>query len=222
LQTELKSLRNGAQLKVKICGTTNIDDALLCESMGADYLGFIFYPKSKRYITPESAYTIIKELYTSTQKVGVFVNESSDVINKTAALLQLDFVQLHGDESPNFISSIKIPVIKAFRVNDDFDFGIIEQYGKLIIPLLDTYSIDLYGGTGISFNWNIIPEKLKNNIFLSGGITSANLHYIYNKINPFAVDVSSSLESSPGKKDSKKINEFFSIINRLRQESQSI
>jgi phosphoribosylanthranilate isomerase len=209
-------------LKVKICGITNIDDALLCESMGADYLGFIFYPKSKRYLTTKTASSIIKELYTSTQKVGVFVNESSDVINKTAALLQLDFVQLHGDESPDFISSIKVPVIKAFRVNDDFDFGIIDQYGKMIIPLLDTFTKDSFGGTGKTFNWNIIPEKLTNNIFLSGGISSSNLAYIYENIQPFAVDVSSSLESSPGKKDTKKINEFFSIINLLRQESQSI
>lgn len=198
-------------MKVKICGITNIEDALLCEKLGADALGFIFYDKSKRYIQPNSAVDIIKMLSPFTLKVGVFVNDIPENINAISKLAGLNIVQLHGDEIPKQMAEINLPIIKAFRVNDDFDFDILNDY-KNCYFLFDTYSISEYGGTGKSFNWNIIPKHLKNKIILSGGISSSNIQRIINEINPYAVDVSSSLEEFYGKKSNEKLIEFFNNL----------
>lgn len=203
-------------MKVKTCGITNIEDALLCESLGTDALGFIFYKGSKRFVEPEEAEKIISKLSPFTVKVGVFVNSSSEEINKTATEVKLNVVQLHGDESPDIISKIKFPVIKSFRINNGFDFSILKKFEKTSY-LFDTYTEKEYGGTGKSFNWKIIPGELKSKIILSGGISINNIEDIYKNIKPAAVDLSSSLEVEPGKKDSKKVEEFFKKVNHLRR-----
>ena len=203
-------------MKIKICGITNSDDALFCESIGADALGFIFFRKSKRYIKPELAKNIITRLSPFTMKVGVFVNESVDFINKTASELNLNAVQLHGEESPDIIEKINLPVIKSFRINNEFDFSILEKYSNNSF-LFDTYSDSGYGGTGEVFNWKLIPEEIKSKIILAGGISIDNIADIFTNIKPAAVDLSSSLESEPGKKDKDKVKEFFKKINYLRR-----
>lgn len=203
-------------MKVKTCGITNIEDALLCESLGTDALGFIFYKGSKRFVEPEEAEKIISKLSPFTVKAGVFVNSSSEEINKTATEVKLNVVQLHGDESPDIISKIKFPVIKSFRINNGFDFSILKKFEKTSY-LFDTYTEKEYGGTGKSFNWKIIPGELKSKIILSGGISISNIEEIYKNIKPSAVDLSSSLEVEPGKKDSKKVEEFFKKVNHLRR-----
>ena len=202
-------------MKVKVCGITNIEDALLCESAGADMLGFIFYEKSKRFINFESARQIINKLSFLTSRVGVFVNESADKINSVIKILKLNAVQLSGDESPDMTDKIAVPVIKVFRVNENFDFDTISFYRK-VTPLLDTYSDSEYGGTGKSFNWQIIPEEIRSKIFLAGGISVHNIEEVFSRIKPFAVDISSSLENKPGRKDKTKVKEFFKKINQLR------
>ena len=116
------------QVKVKICGITNLEDALLCEELGADAIGFIFYKQSKRYIDPKSAKEITRELLPFTLKVGVFVNEKIENIKSLSDLAGLNIVQLHGDETPNVISEINLPVIKAFRIKKGFDFNILNQF----------------------------------------------------------------------------------------------
>jgi phosphoribosylanthranilate isomerase len=201
-------------VKVKICGITNLEDALLCERLGADVLGFIFYDKSKRYLTPKTANDIIKKLSPFTLKVGVFVNEIPENINAISKLAGLNIVQLHGDETPKQTAEINIPIIKAFRVRDDFDFDILNDY-KNCYFLFDTYSISEYGGTGKTFNWNIIPEHLKAKIILSGGISSTNIQKIITEVNPYAIDVSSSVEEYPGKKSEIKLKEFFNILKGI-------
>ncbi len=198
-------------MKVKICGITNIEDALLCEKLGADALGFIFYEKSKKHLQPNSARDIIKMLSPFTLKVGVFVNEIPENINVISKLAGLNIVQLHGDETPQQIAEINLPVIKAFRINEDFDFNVIDDY-KNCYFLFDTYSSKQFGGTGKTFNWNIIPKHLKSKIILSGGISSSNIQRIINEVNPYAVDVSSSVEEYPGKKSEMKLKEFFNIL----------
>ena len=203
-------------MKIKTCGITNLDDALLCESEGADALGFIFYKKSKRYIEPELVKNIVMHLSPFTMKVGVFVNESVDFINKTASELNLNAVQLHGEESPDIIEKINLPVIKSFRINNEFDFSILEKYSNNSF-LFDTYSDSGYGGTGEVFNWKLIPEEIKSKIILAGGISIDNIADIFTNIKPAAVDLSSSLESEPGKKDKDKVKEFFKKINYLRR-----
>ncbi len=203
------------KLKVKICGITNIEDALLAQQLGADAIGFIFYNKSKRYISPDIAESISKYLSPFTMKIGVFVNESTEEINKISAKVKLNAVQLHGEESPELIEKINLPVIKSFRINDEFNFSILNDY-KNVSFLFDAFSKDEYGGTGKTFNWNLIPPELKNKIILSGGISIENVEEVIKKINPAAIDVSSSLEEYPGKKDHQKLKQFFEKVNSLR------
>ncbi len=204
-------------MKIKICGITNTEDALAAESFGADAVGFIFYKKSKRYVTPKQAEHIIKTLSPFTTKVGVFVDETFASINKISKQTGINVVQLHGDENPDIMNSILLPVIKAFRVDDNFDYNKLNQYQEYSI-LLDAYSENNYGGTGNKFNWKKIPFEIKNKIILAGGISSDNIEFIYKNINPAAVDLSSSLEITPGKKDKKKMEEFFNKVNLIRRQ----
>lgn len=203
-------------MKVKICGITNPEDALLCENEGADALGFIFYKQSKRYISPGDASEIVKRLSPFTAKVGVFVNEEPAVINQIVKKVRLNAVQLHGDQGMDLISKIDCPVIKVFNVSDNFDFDRLKLFTGLPI-LLDTFSKDAYGGTGIQFNHSLIPESIRNKIILAGGISEDNLEDILSKFIPAAIDVSSSLEISPGKKSSAKVKSFFKKLNQLRK-----
>ena len=202
-------------MKVKICGITNIDDASLCENLGADALGFIFYAKSKRYIEPIAVRKIIEKLSPFTVKVGVFVNESAKNINEIASTVRLNAVQLHGDEKPDILKEIDFPVIKSFRIDESFDYSTLSKY-KDVSYLLDSYSVNEYGGTGKKFDWEKIPISLRHKIILSGGVSSENIEYIFTQIKPKAVDLSSSVEIVPGKKDKNKLNEFFNKINYLK------
>lgn len=202
-------------MKVKICGITNINDALLCECLGADALGFIFYRNSKRYIDFEDASNIIKQLSFFTHKIGVFVNETEDMVNFLADKLRLTGVQLCGDESPLFVQKINCQVIKSFRIDENFDYDLISQY-KDIVPLLDTYKKNEYGGTGEVFNWYDVPDEIRNTAIIAGGVSEDNIEEIFFNIKPAAVDLSSSLETQPGKKDGVKVKSFFNKINKLR------
>jgi len=190
----------------------------MCEEHGADALGFIFYKESKRYVTPVEAKAITKRLSPFTMKVGVFVNETPEKIKKIASEVKLDLVQLHGDENPEFLEGINFPVIKSFRIKDDFDFDILNEY-KDCSYLFDTYTKDGYGGSGKIFNWDIIPKNLLDAIILSGGISINNIEKVYSTLNPSAVDLSSSLESEPGRKNENKVKEFFKKIHSLRSKT---
>ena len=202
-------------MKVKVCGITNLHDALLCEKEGANALGFIFYRQSKRYISPDEAERIIKKLSFFTTKVGVFVNEDISVINQIIEKTKINVVQLHGDEDEDYCMEIEFPVIKSFRIKENFDFESINKY-KNVDYLFDAYSEDNFGGTGKTFNWELIPTEIKNKIILSGGISEKNIEKIFRDITPSAVDLSSSLESEPGKKDKEKVKFFFKKFNSLR------
>jgi phosphoribosylanthranilate isomerase len=202
-------------LKVKICGITNKEDALMVEKLGAYAVGFIFYKKSKRYISPESASEIIQALSSLTFKVGVFVNEDPEKINKTASIIKLNTVQLHGDETPGIAELIDLHVIKSFRINGELDYNLLKGY-KNVSYLFDSFSPKDYGGTGKKFNWHLIPKELNGNFILSGGISIENIEEVMKSVKPKAIDVTSSLERSPGIKDHKKVKEFFTKINSIR------
>jgi phosphoribosylanthranilate isomerase len=204
-------------MKVKICGITNLDDALICEKEGADAIGFIFYKRSKRYILPKDAAEIAEKLSPFTAKVGVFVNEDVSAIAEIAEKTNINMVQLHGDENENYCMQIKLPVIKSFRIKEGFDYDRISKYNN-VNYLLDSFVENNYGGTGSSFNWELIPMNLRDKIILSGGISEKNIEYIFKNIFPSAVDLSSSLESKPGKKDEWKVKSFFKKFNSLRLE----
>jgi phosphoribosylanthranilate isomerase len=211
----LLSLKNGANMRVKICGITNIEDALLCSELKADAVGFIFYKRSNRFISIENAKEIIKYLPSDIKKVGVFVNQNPEEINIISKEIKLSIVQLHFDSPPSSISKFDLPVIKSFMISNDFDFDILNNYNNCTF-LLDTFSPTEAGGTGKSFDWNLIPHELRNRIILAGGISINNIEDIFKKIHPYAVDLSSSLEQSPGKKDVKKLKDFFNKVNQLR------
>ena len=204
-------------MRVKICGITNVSDALLCQTYGADAIGFIFYPESKRYIHPRDAAKIIDALSPLIMKVGVFVNETPDHINEIALSTGLTTVQLHGYEKPEILKNLNRSLIKSFRIQNNFDFRQLTHY-KGCSLLLDSYSPDDFGGTGMTFNWNLIPEKLRSKIILAGGVSLENIERIYKNIKPAAVDLSSSLEQYPGKKDPEKLKEFFLKIHQLRND----
>ncbi len=203
-------------MKIKVCGITNLNDALMCEKFEADALGFVFYKKSKRYIEPDKAKEIINSLSPFTLKVGVFVNETAEFVNKISEKLKINLAQLHGNEAPEISNKIIIPVIKSFRVENNFNFSSLSEYEN-VYCLLDSFSRNEFGGTGKKFNWQIIPDSLKNKIILAGGISENNIEEIYRNINPIAVDISSSLESKPGKKDEEKTKNFFIKFNSLKE-----
>ena len=201
-------------MKVKLCGITNLDDALFAEKAGYDALGFIFYRKSNRCVKPEQIIEITKELNPLTIKVGVFVNEVPAIVNDIVKRCNINIAQLHGDESPEYVQQIKVPVIKAFRVNDKFNFEILNEYHNCSF-LLDTYDKDSYGGIGKTFNWELIPDEIKNSIILAGGVSNENIGEIIEIVMPIAVDVSSSLEKEPGIKDHKLVTEFINKIKSI-------
>jgi phosphoribosylanthranilate isomerase len=202
-------------MKVKICGTTNLEDAILSVELGADALGFIFYEKSNRFIQYDKAKAIIEQLPNSVWKVGVFVNSTIEEVNSASDKIGLSAVQLHGDETPFYTKQIEKPVIKSFRVDNKFDFSLLDEYENCSL-LLDNFSEKEYGGTGKSFDWTLIPEKLKDRIILAGGVSSKNIEEIFVNIKLYAVDLVSSVEKFPGKKDEEKLKEFFNTVNKLR------
>lgn len=202
-------------MKIKICGITNIDDAKLCETNGADALGFIFSKESPRNILPNDAKKIIESLNPFTLKVGVFVNESYEKIVRIVKYCGLNMVQLHGNETPELADMLNIPVIKAFRVNESFDFNELERYRNCYL-LLDTFSKNEFGGTGKTFNWELIPESVKDKVILAGGVSVDNVDKIYTEVNPFAIDISTSVEAKAGIKDKNKIEDFFNRSKNLK------
>ena len=202
-------------LKVKVCGITNLEDALLSVKYGADALGFVF-TQSPRKISPEVARDIILELPPFIFKVGVFVNSPLDEVKGIKSFCGLDLVQLHGDEEPDYCSSLAPWVIKAFQVKDESILSILPQY-RVKAYLLDTYSESRRGGTGKVFNWEIAHRaKGLGWVILAGGLTPDNVSEAILKADPYAVDVSSGVESQPGRKDPLKLSSF---LHRVKHET---
>jgi len=204
-------------LKVKICGITNIEDAEAAIEMGADMIGFNFYPQSPRYIEPAEAAKIINRLSASVDTVGVFVNPTLDEVKKQIADGRLNWVQFHGDETPEFCHSLAslsfMKTMKAIRVKDSSSIRLAESYFTDAI-LLDAFDPKRYGGTGVAFNWNIIGNISKR-VFLAGGINPDNVRKAID-LGVYGIDVCSGIESSPGKKDHKKMKKLFDNINYVR------
>ena len=202
--------------KVKICGLTNYDDAVAAMDMGADLLGFNFYPVSPRYITPEQATDIINKLPGFIDTVGVFVNASIEHIHETNAVCQLDWVQLHGDEEPDFCRALlshNVKTMKAIRVKNQADIERADSFFTDAV-LLDAFNPDKYGGTGLTFDWNVIGHISKR-VFLAGGINPDNAAEAV-RLGVYGIDVCSGVESGPGKKDHRKMKKLFENIRHLR------
>jgi len=203
-------------VKVKICGITNLADALNSIEAGCDALGFVFHKKSSRYIAPGEASHIITHLPPHILKIGVFVNAQEKNIKRIAKLCNLDMLQLHGDESSHFCERFNgYKIIKAFRVKQRIDFKNILNY-KTSAYLFDTFIKSKPGGTGKKFNWALVRHLSGFNkpIFLSGGLNAQNVKEAIRKVEPDWVDVSTSVEIKPGKKDHKKVKEFIKIVRK--------
>lgn len=198
-------------VKVKICGITNLKDAINAANSGCDGIGFVFYKKSPRYISPHKAKDIIKFLPPDIIRIGVFANAHEKTIKRIAKLCNLNILQFHGNESPEFcerFSSYKI--IKAFRVKNKIDLKQLIRY-KTFAYLFDTFIKSKIGGTGKNFDWSLLTRELaaiEKTIFLSGGLNEKNVSRAIKAVNPGWVDASSSLEINPGKKDYRKVKNF--------------
>jgi phosphoribosylanthranilate isomerase len=200
-------------VKVKICGITDKADALAAADYGCDGLGFIFYRKSPRYISPEKARGIISALPPRVIKIGVFVNGREKFIKAIARKCRLDMLQFSGRETPEFCRRFKgFRIIKSFRVRNKIKLKDVLRY-RTFAYLFDTFSPGRFGGTGKVFNWRFLAEELagvKTPIFLAGGLNDKNVKEAVRIIDPDWVDASSGLETGPGKKDLDKLRRFIS------------
>lgn len=205
--------------RIKICGTTNRDDAWAAVAAGVDALGFIFAEKSPRCISPEDAKKIIVELPPFVDLVGVFVDKDPTELEEIVHYCGLNHVQLHGQESPEYCKELasRFPVtriMKAFRVSDMSRVADFVQYNDVVSGfLLDTYSKGQSGGTGKTFNWDIIPTLgLKRPFILAGGLSPENIEAAITNVQPYAVDINSGIELSPGVKDHEKLQDIVAKI----------
>lgn len=195
-------------LRVKICGITRHEDAMAAVDAGADALGFIFYDKSPRSIAPADAAAIIADLPPFVQTVGLFVNEEIQAIRGIVETCGIDVVQLHGDETPEFCASLPYRIIKSIRVRNLISLEPMKDY-RVSAFVLDAYSKEAYGGTGLRFNWDIaVSARQYGTVILAGGLTPENVAQGIEQVHPYAVDVAGGVEISPGIKDHVKLREF--------------
>ncbi len=201
-------------VRIKICGITNLEDALLAANLGADALGFIFFAKSPRRVAPETARQIIRQLPPFVVSVGVFVDEAAATVRDLADRVGLDWVQLHGAESPEYCRSLGRRVIKGFRIQDEDSLAELAAFrGQVQALLLDTYKKGQTGGTGETFDWEMARQaRTYGPIVLAGGLTPANVARAIEIAQPQAVDVASGVEAAPGKKDPEKLRAFFEAV----------
>jgi phosphoribosylanthranilate isomerase len=202
-------------MKVKICGITNLEDALCVQGAGADFLGFVF-AESPRRISDKAAKKIIEKLSEDIKIVALFVNEKTEIVDNIINTLgRVDILQFHGDETPEYCSNFSSKkIIKAFRVKDEMSISRIKRFKDVDFVLVDAYSEDVYGGTGKIFNLDLAVKAKKYGmpLFLSGGLNPANVKQAMAKVNPFCVDVSSGVEKSIGKKDHGLIRDFIKAV----------
>ena len=202
--------------KVKICGITNLEDAAAAVEAGADALGFVFHPKSPRYILPALAKQIIMGLPPLVIAVGVFVDEEQQIVRSLMDDCGLELAQLHGHESAAYCHELGRPVLKALRVKDRSSFlALAEFQGRAGVRgfVLDAFSDQAYGGTGLVIDWQLAAEVARAaNVLLAGGLTPDNVAKAIQSVQPYGVDVSSGVEREPGKKDHEKVRAFIRAV----------
>ena len=206
--------------RIKICGITSVADGVAAAEAGADKIGLMFYERSPRNISIATATEISRALSPFILKVGVFVNPTEDAVLRAIGECGVTLLQFHGEETPEFCTQFGVMNMKAFRVRDAASLDALPNY-PTDAYLLDAYSPDAHGGTGAKFNWDLAIEAKKHGkpIFLAGGLTAENVGEAVRKVEPFGVDVSSGVESAPGKKDHAKVRAF---IQAVRQSSEHV
>jgi Phosphoribosylanthranilate isomerase len=214
--------------RIKICGLTRNADVMAVVDAGADALGFVFYPESPRYVTADAARELITVLPPFVTAVGLFVNASKDEVTRTAQQTGISLLQFHGDETAAFCADVataaNLPFVRAFRVKPETNPEDLIQYeqqyraaaSRFSGLLLDSWS-EAYGGTGKAFNWSLISKEIAHRVVLSGGLSAQNVAGAIKRVRPYAVDVSSGVESSPGIKDAGKIRAFIDAVRAADQ-----
>ncbi|GAB4566610.1 MAG: phosphoribosylanthranilate isomerase [Geothermobacteraceae bacterium] len=202
------------RIRVKICGITSLEDALAAVAAGADALGFVFYDQSPRAVEPAVAARIIRQLPPFVTTVGLFVNETRERVEEVMRGCGLDLIQLHGDETPEDCRFAGRRVVKALRVRDAASLKDADRYDVAGL-LLDAWSDDVYGGSGKRFDWTLLQSFAdRRPVILAGGLTPENVGDAIRTVRPFAVDVSSGVESAPGVKDPEKVRAFIAAATK--------
>lgn len=200
------------RIRVKICGITRVQDGLDAAYLGADAIGLVFYQNSPRAVTVEQARAIMQALPPFVTTVGLFVDAQPEEIKIILTQLPLDILQFHGNESPNYCQQFARPYIKALRVQSETDIvAFVEQYRQAQAILLDSYVKGVKGGTGIKFDWQLIPTNCKLPLIIAGGLQPDNVAQIA-AMQPYALDVSGGVETAPGIKDKTKLAAFMQMI----------
>lgn len=196
--------------RIKICGLTRPEDALHAVSCGADAIGLVFYSKSSRAVTIEQALAIMNDLPPFVSTVGLFVNADENEVNSVLNQVPLDILQFHGDEDESYCTSFIRPYFKALRVKPEMDIAqAVAQYPKSSGILLDAWHKDIAGGTGKKFDWDLLKDlNMEKPLILAGGLAANNVAEAIIQVRPYAVDVSSGIESAPGIKSKDKIKQF--------------
>lgn len=204
---------------VKICGITSVDDAGVAVEAGADMIGLIFYPPSPRYVTPDQARVIVDSLPSSLPAVGVFVNETVDTITRIARESGVHVIQLHGEEEPELCQQLPWRIVKTFRFTEHVRPDMMPRYAVDAF-LIEGFHADFYGGGGVRADWQRVASLHKyGRIILAGGLTTENVREAIRIVRPYAVDVCSGVEASPGKKDWCKVRAFIACVKALQCES---
>ena len=200
--------------RIKICGITRVEDALAAARLGADAIGLVFYPDSPRAVTPARAREIIDVLPPFVVPVGLFVNADAAIVSETVAAAPVQLLQFHGDETPGYCAGFGLPFLRALRVRAGTD---LLQYARDFHAarglLLDAWVDGVHGGTGAVFDWSLIPPDLPMPVILSGGLNPDNVEQAVRRVRPWAVDVSSGVESTKGIKDAAKIEAFINGVH---------
>ena len=199
--------------RVKICGITRVQDGLDAVRFGAHAIGLVFYAPSPRAVTPDQGRAIVDALPPFVTAVGLFVNADAEAVRATLATVPLQLLQFHGDETPEYCAALGVPYLKAVRVRPGVDLlQYAQQFHGARGLLLDAYVQGVRGGTGATFDWTLIPNSLPLPVVLSGGLDADNVGAAVQAVRPWAVDVSSGVESAKGIKDAAKIEAFMNGV----------
>lgn len=206
-------------VKVKICGLTRVQDAMLAADLGASALGFVFWPASPRFVDPFEARRLVRELPPFVSVVGVFVDQPSDYVRGVASLVKLTAVQLHGNETLDFITQFKVRVIKTVPLVEGSDVDSADHLPRNVTILIDAHDPVKVGGTGRQVDWTLAGAiARRRRVILSGGLRPDNVGEAIERVRPYAVDVSSGIEQRPGIKDVAKLRAFFEAVHRVSPE----
>ncbi|CAK0775738.1 N-(5'-phosphoribosyl)anthranilate isomerase [Gammaproteobacteria bacterium] len=213
--SELRSGGVKLRTRIKVCGITCPEHALIAADCGVDAIGLVFYPRSPRVVDLETASKIVEVLPPFMVSIALFVNPTFGEVQKVTSQIYVNLLQFHGQESPEFCNSFGLPYLKAVPMRAGMDLEqIFQKYKESRGLLVDTYQPHTHGGTGVTFDWTQIQKKRSFPLILAGGLTQENVGQAIQEVHPYAVDVSSGVESQKGIKNPEKIKEFVWVVRK--------